>query len=80
MPPVQRATAIGLTAMATAAGTTVGLEVGKAVTKNLRVSESLETNNMPKDDSIPSPTDFNSPLDGLDNLTPLETLLYALYI
>lgn len=82
MPPLQRGVLIGGASAITAAGTVLGIDVGKSISKNLDLSESIK--NSPHGDPditrIPSPESdlINSPLEAMENFSPLEVLLNSL--
>jgi Cytochrome C and Quinol oxidase polypeptide I len=82
LPPLQRAASIGGIAAITAAGTSVGLQAGKSITKNVGILDLIK-NSKHSDTNIervPSPDPFiiNSPVETIDNSTPLEVLLQSI--
>jgi hypothetical protein len=58
MPVLPRALTVGTVALATAVGTSLGIELAKAVTENKHKKGEIETSKIETDD-IPSPTDFD---------------------
>lgn len=83
MPPVQRAALVGGVSAVTAAGTVVGIEIGKGIVNNANLSESIKKSKHSdlNVDRVPSPDDtmINCPLEANDDTSPLEILLYGLY-
>jgi len=82
IPPFQRSAIVGGTAAVTAAGTIVGIESGKAISKNMSISEAIKNSRHgdPNIERVPSPdiNIINSPLEEIENITPLEVLLNSL--
>jgi hypothetical protein len=62
LPVVPRIAVVGSTALATAAGTKIGIELGKAVAKNLEIKSEIDSSNLELNakDGIESPTEFDS--------------------
>jgi LAGLIDADG endonuclease len=83
VPPLQRSAIIGGTAAVTAAGTVLGIETGKAISKNLNISEAIKKSRYgdPNIERVPSPDTniINSPLEINDDTIPLEVLLNSIY-
>jgi LAGLIDADG endonuclease len=83
IPPLQRSAIVGGTAAVTAAGTLIGLEAGKAISKNINISEAIKNSRHgdPNIERVPSPdiNIINSPLEINDDTIPLEVLLNSLY-
>lgn len=82
IPPLQRSAIVGGTAAITAAGTVVGIEAGKAISKNINISDALKNSRHsdPNIERIPSPDldIINCSLEANENITPLEVLLNSL--
>ena len=80
MAPLPRAIVVGSVTLATAAGTSIGIELGKAVTENTQKKGEIAASNLDKDGSN-SPTEFdrgfiNSVLE--DNEIPLIVMVNGL--
>uniref|UniRef100_UPI0028E0A25C hypothetical protein n=1 Tax=Perenniporia fraxinea TaxID=1350006 RepID=UPI0028E0A25C len=82
LPPVQRATLGVVTAGATSAAITIGIQGGTAITKNLNQSEAIKNHPYgdPDINRVPSPDPniINSPLENGDESIPLVDLLLNL--
>jgi hypothetical protein len=75
MGPLQRLAVIGSSAVVTAGGTKIGLDVGGAISKNMNIEEAIKNSPHadPQVDRIPSPDIFiHSPLE---ETSPLQDLL-----
>lgn len=75
MGPLQRLAVIGSSAVVTAGGTKIGLDVGGAISKNMNIEEAIKNSPHadPQIDRIPSPDIFiHSPLE---ETSPLQDLL-----
>jgi hypothetical protein len=80
LPPLQRSAIVGGICAATAAGTYLGIEAGKAITKNINLSHIIKNSNLniPDVDKTPGPDNsfiVNSPLEQNEIVSPLEELL-----